>query len=291
MVVPVVGLVPDSHRPSYLGATEIRELAHSLNLRPTKTLGQNFVHDANTVRKIVEQSGVTPGMHVLEIGPGLGSLTLGLAHAGARVTAWEIDPVLAGQLPSTLARHGVGDEVAVITGDGMVLTDVPGDVSALVANLPYNVSVPVLIHILEHAPWISRVLVMVQSEVGHRIAAAPGTKAFGAPSVKLGWWGQWRVEATISRRVFWPEPRVDSVLVGMVAHEPPGDEPLRRRVFELVDAGFASRRKMARQALATVFGGVEQASAAIEAAHLKPTDRCEQWSVSDFVALASRSSW
>jgi 16S rRNA (adenine1518-N6/adenine1519-N6)-dimethyltransferase len=270
----------------YLGAAEIRELAETLGLRPTKTLGQNFVHDANTVRKIVEQSGVTAGSHVLEIGPGLGSLTLGLAYHGATVTAWEIDPVLAAQLPVTLEHRGVADRVTVVTGDALKLSDVPGKVTSLVANLPYNVSVPVLLHVLEHAPWISRVLVMVQAEVGYRIAASPGSKVYGAPSVKLAWWGNWRVEASVSKRVFWPEPRVDSVLVGMVATEPPGNEALRARVFELVDAGFRVRRKMARQALADVFGGVEAATEAISQASLTPTDRCEQWSLSDFVALA-----
>lgn len=271
---------------TYLGAADIRELAEILGLRPTKTLGQNFVHDANTVRKIVEQAGVTAGSHVLEIGPGLGSLTLGLAHHGATVTAWEIDPVLATQLPLTLEKKGVGGKVTVVTGDALRLTDVPKDVTSLVANLPYNVSVPVLVHVLEQAPWISRVLVMVQAEVGHRIAAIPGSKVYGAPSVKLAWWGAWKVEAPVSRRVFWPEPRVDSVLVGMVATTPPGDDTLRKRVFEIVDAGFGVRRKMARQALAGFFGSVEAASEAIADAGLKPTDRCERWSLEDFVALA-----
>jgi 16S rRNA (adenine1518-N6/adenine1519-N6)-dimethyltransferase len=270
----------------YLGAAEIRELAQTLGLRPTKTLGQNFVHDANTVRKIVEQAGVTAGSHVLEIGPGLGSLTLGLAHHGARVTAWEIDPVLARQLPLTLGKRGVAERVTVVTGDALQLSDVPHDVTSLVANLPYNVSVPVLIHVLEHAPWIDRVLVMVQAEVGHRIAAPPGSKVYGSPSVKLAWWGTWRVEAAVSKRVFWPEPRVDSVLVGMVATTPPGDHDLRRRVFDLVDAGFGARRKMARQALADFFGGVDVATQAMTRAGLQPTDRCEQWSLADFVKLA-----
>ena len=271
---------------TYLGAADIRGLAEKLGLRPTKTLGQNFVHDANTVRKIVEQAGVLPGSHVLEIGPGLGSLTLGLADHGATVTAWEIDPLLATQLPLTLEKKGVGEKVTVVTGDALRLTDIPKDVTSLVANLPYNVSVPVLIHVLDNAPWITRVLVMVQAEVGHRIAATPGSKAYGAPSVKLAWWGEWKVEAPVSKRVFWPEPRVDSVLVGMVATTPPGDDGLRRRVFEIVDAGFGVRRKMARQALAGFFGGVDAASQAISRAGLAPTDRCEQWSLEDFVALA-----
>ncbi len=271
---------------TYLGAADIRELAQTLGLRPTKTLGQNFVHDANTVRKIVEKAGVAEGSHVLEIGPGLGSLTLGLAHHGATVTAWEIDPVLAGQLPITLDGRGVADKVTVVTGDALRLSDVPTDITSLVANLPYNVSVPVLIHVLEQAPWISRVLVMVQAEVGHRIAATPGSKVYGAPSVKLAWWGKWKVEASVSKRVFWPEPRVDSVLVGMVATAPPGDDALRKRVFALVDAGFGVRRKMARQALAEFFGGVDSASDAISRAGLKPTDRCEAWTLADFVALA-----
>lgn len=274
--------------PPFLGAAEIRALAHTLGLQPTKALGQNFVHDANTVRKIVELSGVSPGDTVLEVGPGLGSLTLGLLHHGAQVVAWEIDPVLAAQLPVTAERRGVGERLTVVTGDALVLSEVPREVSALVANLPYNVSVPVLIHLLEVAPWMQRILVMVQAEVGHRIAAPPGSKAYGAPSVKLAWWGRWRVESTVSARVFWPEPRVDSVLVGMEAHPPPGDDELRQEVFELIDAGFQSRRKMARQSLARAFGGSAEAAEAIASAGLSGTDRCEQWTLDDFVALARR---
>lgn len=274
--------------PAFLGAAEIRSLAHTLGLQPTKAWGQNFVHDANTVRKIVELSGVQPGDTVLEVGPGLGSLTLGLLHHGAQVVAWEIDPVLAAQLPVTAERRGVGERLTVVNGDALELSEVPRKVSSLVANLPYNVSVPVLIHLLEVAPWLQRILVMVQAEVGHRIAAPPGSKAYGAPSVKLAWWGKWRVESTVSARVFWPEPRVDSVLVGMEAHTPPGDDELRRDVFDLIDAGFQSRRKMARQSLAQTFGGSAEATEAIASAGLSPTDRCEQWTLEDFVALARR---
>lgn len=270
-----------------LGAAEIRQLAQSLDLRPTKSLGQNFVHDYNTVAKIVDLAGVKRGDHVLEIGPGLGSLTLGILEAGAEVTAVEIDPRLASLLPETVARHAPEASLTVWNEDAMSLDRVPETVTALVANLPYNISVPVLIHLLERAPWIRRVLVMVQAEVGHRIAATPGTAAYGSPSVKLGWWGRWKVESTVSRRVFWPEPHVDSVLVGMVATPPPGDENLRSAVFRLVDQGFSMRRKMARQALAPLVGGVEQASALCEKAGLAPTDRCEAWSLSDFVALAT----
>lgn len=279
-----------SQTPTYLGASEIRALAEKLDLHPTKALGQNFLHDANTVRKIVDQAGLAPGSHVLEVGPGLGSLTLGLSLRGHRVTAWEIDPGLASELPHTLHSRGVDHMVEVVCGDALVLSDVPRDVTAVVANLPYNVSVPVLIHILETAPWISRVLVMVQAEVGERIAAPPGSKLYGSPSVKLAWWGSWRVESRVSRRVFWPEPRVDSVLVGMVATDPPGDENLRHRVFRLIDHGFSTRRKMARQTLAGFFGGVLEASSAIEQAGLLATDRCEAWGLGDFVALARGSS-
>ncbi len=203
-----------------LGASEIRALAESLGVSPTKKWGQNFVHDANTVRKIVTTAALTPGEAVVEVGPGLGSLTLGLLEAGHPVTAIEIDPRLAERLPATIAEHGVpAGMLTVVQSDALAVTALPSAPTALVANLPYNVSVPVLIHLLETFPTIRRVLVMVQAEVGHRLAAVPGSKVYGVPSVKAAWWGNWAVEGTVSRRVFWPEPNVDSVLVGMTAHD------------------------------------------------------------------------
>jgi 16S rRNA (adenine1518-N6/adenine1519-N6)-dimethyltransferase len=277
-----------------LGPAEVRDLAELLGVSPTKKLGQNFVHDANTVRRIVQAAGLTPGERVLEVGPGLGSLTLGLLDAGHPVVAVEIDPRLAAQLPMTVAELQPSAELTVLTADAMTVDaatlsapdGAPIIPTALVANLPYNVSVPVLLHLLAALPSIERVLVMVQAEVGHRIAAAPGSKIYGSPSVKAAWYGDWRVAGTISRQVFWPVPNVDSVLVGMRARRVPGDDELRRRTFQLVDAAFGQRRKMLRQALADVFGSSAAASAALEAAGLDPTARGEQLGLDAFLALA-----
>jgi len=270
----------------FLQAPDIRELAERTGVSPSKSKGQNFVIDANTVRKIVSLSGAQPGEHVLEVGPGFGSLTVGLVGAGCRVTAIEIDSRLAAELPSVIGQRAPGGVFEVIEADALRVESVPEDVVSLVANLPYNVAVPVLIHLLEIHPGFRRVLVMVQAEVGWRLAAPPASEHYGAPSVKVAWWGQWAVESSISRRVFWPEPRVDSVLVGMHRRESPGGELLRRRVFDLVDAGFRTRRKMSRQALSEVFGSSSLASSAIERAGLNPESRCETWSLDDFVALA-----
>ncbi|MFZ9087690.1 MAG: 16S rRNA (adenine(1518)-N(6)/adenine(1519)-N(6))-dimethyltransferase RsmA [Pontimonas sp.] len=270
----------------YLQAPDIRALAHSSGVNPSKSKGQNFVIDANTVRKIVSLSGAQPGEHVLEVGPGFGSLTVGLVGAGCQVTAIEIDPRLAHALPGIISERVPGGRSNVIEADALTVTSVPDDVVSLIANLPYNVAVPVLIHLLEIHPGFRRVLVMVQAEVGWRLAAAPGTEHYGAPSVKVAWWGEWSVESTISRRVFWPEPRVDSVLVGMRQRQTPGDERLRKTVFRLVDAGFHTRRKMSRAALSDIFGSSSASSTAIEKAGLNPESRCETWSLSDFVALA-----
>lgn len=267
-------------------APDIRALAAVLNFQPSKARGQNFVIDPNTVRKIVSQAGLDSHTHAVEVGPGFGSLTLGMLEAGHRVTAIEIDPRMANLLPQTVAARIPGAEFSVVEADALSVDVLEPDITALVANLPYNVSVPVLIHLLELHPAFSRVLVMVQAEVGWRLAAAPGTEHYGAPSVKLAWFGRWSVESNISRRVFWPEPRVDSVLVGMHATAPPGDEILRRKVFDLVDAGFHTRRKMARQSLSGIFGSVADASAVMESVGLRPDSRCETWSLDDFVALA-----
>ena len=269
---------------SLLGAAEIRELAGSLGLTPTKKLGQNFVHDANTVRKIVHAAKLPPHSHVLEVGPGLGSLTLGLLEAGHRVSAIEIDERLARILPETASRHLGNVPLEVSCADALGVTDVPHDATVLVANLPYNTAVPIVLHLLDIAPHLQRVLVMVQAEVAERLAASPGSKAYGAPSVKARWYGRWSIAGTVSRQVFWPVPNVDSLLVAMDAEAPPGDEHLKGVVWSLVEAAFHTRRKMARGALASLLG--PQTIPLIEAAGLNPEDRGESWSLEDYVALA-----
>ncbi|MEN9739881.1 MAG: hypothetical protein RLZ72_147 [Actinomycetota bacterium] len=270
-----------------LGASDIRALALELDVTPTKKWGQNFVHDANTVRKIVSTAALLPGEPVLEVGPGLGSLTLGLIEAGHRVTAIEIDPRLAERLPRTVAeRGGQPGDLTVVLSDALLVTELPEPPTALVANLPYNVSVPVLIHLLERFPTIRRVLVMVQAEVGQRLAAGPGSKMYGVPSLKVAWWGDWALEGTVSRRVFWPEPNVDSVLVGMNAHETPADDSVRRRVFALVDGAFGQRRKTLRQALSGVAGSTSAAEELCVAAGIDPGARGEQLELGAFLRLA-----
>lgn len=274
---------------SLLGAAEIRALAAELDVTPTKKLGQNFVVDANTVRKIVQVADVRPGDRVVEVGPGLGSLTLAILEAEASVTAVEIDHRLAARLPETAAAHGVAEgALTVVDADALRVTDLPGDPTVLVANLPYNVSVPVLLHFLETFPRLERGVVMVQAEVGERLAAPPGSKVYGAPSVKAAWYGPWRLAGTVSRQVFWPVPNVDSVLVGFRRDpQPRGDDDERRRVFAIVDAAFQQRRKMLRQALAGVLGGTaSEASAVLERAGVAPTARGEELSIDDFVRIA-----
>lgn len=273
-----------------LGPAEVRDLAEQLGVQPTKRLGQNFVHDANTVRRIVAAAGLPAGATVLEVGPGLGSLTLGLLEAGHPVIAVEIDARLAAQLPRTVESMQPGAPLTVVTADALRIPDVPGEPTALVANLPYNISVPVLLHLLATVPTLERTLVMVQAEVGHRIAAPPGSKVYGSPSVKARWYGPWRVEGTISRQVFWPVPNVDSVLVGMTRTAPPGSEADRVRLGQIVDAAFGQRRKMLRQALAELYGSSTAASAALEAAGLDPTARGEQLGFDDYLRLAQAHS-
>jgi 16S rRNA (adenine1518-N6/adenine1519-N6)-dimethyltransferase len=268
-----------------LGPAEIRDLADALDLQPTKKLGQNFVVDGNTVRKIVRASGIAQGEHVIEGGPGLGSLTLGLLEAGARVTAIEIDRRLAEQLPRTVDTMQPGAPLEVIAADALRIDGVAREPTALVANLPYNVSVPVLLHLLHVVPSLTSALVMVQAEVGHRLAAAPGSRVYGSPSVKAAWYGDWSIAGTISRQVFWPVPNVDSVLVGFRRGELPGTDAERRATFALVDAAFGQRRKMLRQALADALGGSAAASAVLEAAGVDPTTRGEQLTVGDFLAV------
>jgi 16S rRNA (adenine1518-N6/adenine1519-N6)-dimethyltransferase len=256
-----------------------------VGLVPTKKLGQNFVHDANTVRKIVAKAGLSPGDHVLEVGPGLGSLTVGLLHAGAVVTAVEIDHRLATLLPQTAARLQPDGELRVIQGDALTTTELPRDATVLVANLPYNTSVPIVLHALSTLPALQSVLVMVQAEVAERLVATPGSKAYGGPSVKARWFGTWSIAGAVSRQVFWPVPNVDSLLVQMTATPPLGDETVRKIVWDLVDCAFATRRKMARGALSSYLGQA-QVSDIITEAGLSPESRGEEWTLAQFVDLA-----
>jgi 16S rRNA (adenine1518-N6/adenine1519-N6)-dimethyltransferase len=277
--------------PRLLGPAEIRDLAGLLGVTPTKKLGQNFVHDANTVRRIVQVAGVERGETVLEIGPGLGSLTLGLLEVGADVIAVEIDGRLAEQLPHTARVMQPDRHLTVVHADALRVTTLPGAPTRLVANLPYNVSVPVLLHLLEHVPSLASGIVMVQAEVGHRLAAEPGSKVYGSPSVKAAWYGRWRIAGQVSRMVFWPVPNVDSVLVGFergpAPGDPPGTEAERLAVFELVDAAFQQRRKMLRQSLSARLGGsAAAATAVLERAGVDPQARGEQLTVDDFLRIA-----
>jgi 16S rRNA (adenine1518-N6/adenine1519-N6)-dimethyltransferase len=273
-------------RSTLLGPAEIRDLADVLGIQPTKKLGQNFVHDANTVRRIVAASGVSAGTSVVEIGPGLGSLTLGLLEAGAQVVAVEIDKRLAAQLPTTVSLLQPAADLSVVVDDAMRVVELPSAPTHLVANLPYNISVPVLLHFLEHFPTLTRGLVMVQAEVGLRLAAEPGSKIYGSPSIKAAWYGEFSTAGQVSRQVFWPVPNVDSILVAFDRKEARGTEEERLAVFELVDAAFQQRRKMLRQSLSGVYGSSAAASEALEAAGLPPTERGEQLTVDDFLALA-----
>jgi 16S rRNA (adenine1518-N6/adenine1519-N6)-dimethyltransferase len=271
-----------------LGPAAIRELARQLDLRPTKSLGQNFLHDANTIRRIVRTAALRPEDVVLEVGPGLGSLTLGLLPAAAAVTAVEIDPRLAAQLPVTVAARApeLAGRLAVLTADALRITEVPGPPpTALVANLPYNVAVPVLLHLLERLPTLDRALVLVQAEVAERLAAAPGSTAYGIPSVKGAWYGEVRRAGSIGRRVFWPEPNVDSGLVALIRRPPPAGD--RAATFAVIDAAFATRRKALRAALASWAGSPAAAEQRLRAAGIDPAARGETLSVTDFARLAA----
>jgi len=274
---------------SLLGATEIREIAEKLELHPTKSLGQNFVIDANTCQKIVRLAVISQGDHVVEIGPGLGSLTLALLQATNKVTAIEIDQRLATQLPLTVAEHGVPHEALnVINQDALKVFDIPGAPTKLVANLPYNVSVPVLLTMLERFPSITSGVVMVQTEVAERLAAKPGNKTYGVPSAKAAWWCDVLLADSVSRSVFWPVPNVDSSLVKFVRHEPLGDEALRIRTFELIDKAFGQRRKMLRAIYSDIYGGSGEAESALASAGIDPTIRGESLSVERFAAIAKQ---
>lgn len=272
-----------------LGPAEVRELSERLGVSPTKKLGQNFVIDHNTVRKIVRLAGIAAGDHVLEIGPGLGSLTLGITETGARVTAVEIDPRLAGALPRTVTGVQPEARLEVLNTDALELTadELPDAPTRLVANLPYNVSVPILLHLLALLPELRSGLVMVQAEVGHRIAATPGSREYGVPSAKGAWYGTWSVVGSVSRQVFWPVPNVDSVLVAFERHaHPMGTEEAKALVFALVNAAFAQRRKMIRQSLQPVLGPLIRTTGIIESAGLDPTARAEQLAIEDYLRLA-----
>ena len=278
-----------------LGPAEIRELAASLGIRPTKALGQNFLHDPNTIRRIVRTAALDRDDVVVEIGPGLGSLTLGLLPAAARVTAIEIDPVLAAALPGTVASRlpDLADRLSVLTADALRLTAIAGpQPTALVANLPYNVAVPVVLHLLAQLPTLRRGLVMVQSEVADRLAAKPGSRVYGVPSVKLAWYASVRRAGAVPRTVFWPVPNVDSGLVAFTRRPPPQGvgAASRREVFAAVDAAFAQRRKTLRSALAGWAGSPVRAEAVLRAAGVDPGLRGEALDVADFARIAAAST-
>lgn len=273
-----------------LGPAEIRALAARLQVSPTKRLGQNFVHDPNTVRRIVATAALAPGDVVVEVGPGLGSLTLGLLPAVAHVHAVEVDPVLARALPSTVATHAPAhaDRLTVHERDALRLAGLPSpSPTAMVANLPYNVAVPVVLHLLAVLPTVRRGLVMVQQEVADRLVAAPGTRVYGVPSAKLAWFADARSAGRVPASVFWPVPRVESGLVAFTRRDPPRVDVSREAVFAVVDAAFAQRRKMLRAALAGWAGGADRAAAVLTAAGVPPTARGESLTIEQFADIAA----
>ncbi len=270
-----------------LGANQIRELANKLDLKPTKKLGQNFVVDANTCRKIVKLADVGNKDIALEIGPGLGSLTLALLESAKQVVAVEIDDRLAKQLPLTALEHGFSEKTLItLNQDAMGLKKLPIKPNVLVANLPYNISVPVLLNTLEHFPSITRGVVMVQSEVAHRLAAKPDNKDYGSPTVKANWWSSLHLSGSVGRSVFWPVPNVDSSLVRFDRHEPLGSESERVATFAVIDEAFAKRRKMMRSALSQLFKG--QAEDYLNNAGVDPTIRGEALSVEQFLEIGKQ---
>ena len=292
-------VLPDGAQPSatgLLGPVEVRAISGALGIRPTKALGQNFVHDAGTVRRIVAAAGVGEGDEVIEVGPGLGSLTLALLEAGARVRAVEIDPVLAAALPETVrARMGdAADRLHVVAADATAITG-PADIgpdwpppAKLVANLPYNVAVPVLLAMLDSFPTLTDVLVMVQAEVADRLAAGPGSRTYGVPSVKAAWYGQATRAGTIGRSVFWPVPGVDSALVRLRrSAKARGDNALRRATFEATDAAFGQRRKTLRAALKEWAGGATASEALLAEAGIDPARRGETLTIDEFTRLGA----
>ncbi|WP_288784128.1 16S rRNA (adenine(1518)-N(6)/adenine(1519)-N(6))-dimethyltransferase RsmA [uncultured Cutibacterium sp.] len=277
-----------------LNPASIRRIADQIALRPTKARGQNFVHDANTVRRIVSLAQVGAEDRVIEVGPGLGSLTLGLLETGAEVIAVEIDEVLASQLPHTVAERmpDAADRLEVVVSDALDVQAVPGpQPTALVANLPYNVAVPVLLHMLAVCPQWSTGVVMVQSEVADRLVAAPGSKIYGVPSAKLAWYAEAKRVGNVPPTVFWPVPNVESGLVRITRRRPPqvdGRDPraTRSQVFRVVDAAFAARRKMLRSALVGLCGGSTAAAELITAAGIDPTVRGEVLDIGDLARVS-----
>ena len=270
-----------------LGAADIRELAAKLGVVPTKKLGQNFVTDPNTIRRIVAAAKLTGSETVVEIGPGLGSLTLGLLEVAERVIAVEVDPKLASELETTVARRAPGKHFVLVESDALRVTELPAEPQALVANLPYIISVPVLLHFLETFSSLRFGLVLVQAEVAHRLAAGPGNKVYGIPSVKLAWYSEAALAGNIGRNVFWPAPNVDSALVYFAKREVAlGSEVERLATFEAIDAGFSQRRKTLRQALADWAGSAALAEEILVAAKVSPQARAEELNVHDFLRIA-----
>ncbi|UZX02385.1 16S rRNA (adenine(1518)-N(6)/adenine(1519)-N(6))-dimethyltransferase RsmA [Arthrobacter sp. CDRTa11] len=270
------------------GASDIRRLAEEIGIRPTKTLGQNFVIDGNTIRRIVSVANIGPDETVLEVGPGLGSLTLGLLDAAKAVVAVEIDPVLAAKLPETVNewRPEAAGDFYLVQADAMKVTALPVEPTAIVANLPYNVAVPVVLHLLQHFPSLQHGLVMVQDEVADRLAAGPGSKTYGVPSVKAAWYSSMRKAGVIGMNVFWPAPKIHSGLVAFTRRQPPVTTATREQVFAVIDAAFAQRRKTLRAALAGWAGGAAEAERCLLAAGVDPTARGEVIDVAAFARIA-----
>lgn len=270
-----------------LGRADIRELADKLGVVPTKKLGQNFVTDPNTIRRIVGAAKLSGAENVVEIGPGLGSLTLGLLEVAHSVTSVEIDAKMAAALEATIALKAPGKTFTLVTHDAMTLQELPVAPDALVANLPYNISVPVLLNFMERFDSIAKGLVLVQAEVAHRLAAEPGSKTYGAPSAKLAWYANANLAGNVGRTIFWPVPNVDSALVYFERHQQPlGDEQLRQATFAVVDAAFSQRRKTLRQALADWAGSPARAEEILIKAGVSPQSRGEALGIKEFVAIA-----
>ena len=270
-----------------LGAVDVRALASRLDVTPTKKLGQNFVTDPNTIRRIVSAAKLSGAETVVEIGPGLGSLTLGLLEVAKKVIAVEIDPKMAAELEATIAKRAPGTDFTLVRDDALKVNELPAAPDALVANLPYNISVPVLLHFLERFASIQTGLVLVQAEVAHRLAAEPGSKIYGIPSVKLAWYAESYLAGNVGRNIFWPVPNVDSALVYFAKRAVPlGDEHLRLATFEVADAAFGQRRKTLRQALANWAGSPAEAERILVVAGVSPQARGEELTVHQFVAIA-----